>query len=71
MQIFQAQFKSAGTYLRSLPAILRRVPNPVEPFSFLIVQDRLPLSCLGRIREGLGQLADLFEQLEEGHVNRQ
>ncbi len=63
------RFKSVGRCAKSLPAILRRVSNPVKSFGLLIVQNRLPLPFLGDIRDGLGQPANLLQQSGKGHVN--
>jgi hypothetical protein len=37
--------------LKSLPKILRRVAYPVEPLSFMFVQNDLPPSLLDGIRD--------------------
>lgn len=55
--------------IKSSPAILRRVANPVEPFGFPFVQNRLPLSLFAGVCHRLWQRADLFDQLNDGQVN--
>jgi hypothetical protein len=54
---------------RSLPEILRRVANPVEPFGFMFVPDGLQLSPLEGIRDSLGKQPDLFAQLDDCQIN--
>jgi hypothetical protein len=66
VQLVQAR---CDTHHKLSPAILRRVANPVEPFGFPFVQDRLPLSLPAGICNRLGQRADLFEQLNECLTN--
>jgi len=53
----------------SLSAIFFRVANPVEPFGFLFVQDHALLALAGDIRNGLRELANLFDQLADGRAN--
>jgi hypothetical protein len=60
---------AAKRTLKLSPAILRRVANPVEPFGFPFVQDRLPLSLPAGVGHCLRQRADLFDQLNDGPVN--
>jgi hypothetical protein len=63
-------FKSAALRAIKLsPAIFRRVANPVQPFGFPFVQDRLPLSLLAGVCHRLRQRADLFDQLHESQAN--
>ena len=63
-------FQSAATRtIKSSPAILRRVANPVEPFGFPFVQDRLPLALFAGVGHRLGQRTDIFDQLNYGPIN--
>ena len=55
--------------MKSSPAILRRVANPVEPFSLPFVQDRLPLPLFAGVGHRLRQRADLFDESNESHAN--
>jgi hypothetical protein len=52
--------------MKSLPAILRRVANPVEPFDFAFVQDSLPLSLFASHRDDLRKLAHLPDHSSDG-----
>jgi hypothetical protein len=52
--------------MKSLSPILRRVADPVEPFSFVFVQDGLPPSLPDGVRDRLGQQSCLFDQLGSG-----
>ena len=63
-------FRLAATRTIKLsPAILRRVANPVEPFGFPFVQDRLLLSLLAGVGHRLRQRADLLDELNDGQAN--
>ena len=70
--MFQARaLKLTPRAIRSglLPAILRRVVNPIEPFGFLLHQDCLPLPRLQGLRKSLRQTAEVFEQPDEIQIN--
>ena len=56
-------------YHPSLPKILRRVADPVEPFDFTFRQDDLSLPLLDGIADGLGKHPSLFDPLHERQVN--
>jgi hypothetical protein len=66
-------FKCASTpptsAIKSSPAILQRVANPIQPFGFTFVQDSLMLSLLDGIRDSFGNQADLLDQLEKSQAN--
>src|SRR6266536_6447657 len=47
--------------LKSLPKILRWVPQPVEPFGFKLVQNGLPPPLLDGDRHRLGQQPGVFD----------
>ena len=52
----------------SLAQVLRRIANPVKPFSFKFVQNDLPLALPDGIRDRLWKQPDLFDQLEESQA---
>jgi hypothetical protein len=54
---------------QSLPRILRRVANPVEPLGFKFVSNHPPSSLLDGVSDSLGKRAGLFDQLEDGQAN--
>lgn len=58
-----------GRWLKSLPAILFRVANPVEPFGFKVVQNHLLLALPREISDGLGQQANQCEPLTAPQPN--
>jgi hypothetical protein len=62
----QVRFGSAASAIKSPPAILRRVANPVEPFGFTFLQNRLPLSLLADLRDDSRNLANLRGHLDDG-----
>jgi hypothetical protein len=57
---------SAASAIESLPAVLRRVANPVEPFGFTFVQDSLPLSLFAGHGDDLRKLAHLPDHSSDG-----
>jgi hypothetical protein len=62
----QVRFGSAASAIKSLPAILRRVANPVEPFSFTFLQDHLPLSLHAGFRDASRKVANLHGHVDDG-----
>ena len=66
----QDKIKPTVIVIKSLPTILFRMTNPVEPFNFQGIHNRPLLVLLGDMRKGLGQPADLFEPFADGPVNR-
>jgi hypothetical protein len=54
---------------KSLSKIFRRVAYPVEPFGFTFVQDSLPPSLPGGMRDRFGKRPSLPDQLNEGQAN--
>jgi hypothetical protein len=59
----------AGRALTLLSAIFLRVANPVEPFSFLSVQDALLSPLFHGLRDHLGQQENLPNQLDQRQPN--
>jgi len=55
--------------VNSLSPILGRIANPVKPFNFQGIHNCPLLVLFGDIHEGLGQPANLFEQMADGLVS--
>lgn len=64
------EFFFPGLGINSLPSILRRIADPVEPFGFTFVKNELQPPLLDGIGERLGKQPDLFDQLDEGQANK-
>ncbi|MFZ0825855.1 MAG: hypothetical protein WAO02_00385 [Verrucomicrobiia bacterium] len=58
-----------ATKIKSPPEILRRVADPVEPFSFMFVPNNPLAPELDGIRDRLRNEPDLFDQLKQGQAN--
>ena len=62
------QFK-AVIGLNSFSAILGGIADPVEPFNLKLPAQGTLLPLFGGIRDGFGELANLFDHPDEGQID--